>query len=96
MMPQRPDDDDRDEDPLDDGPSEEDKARFSEPVIRQCPDCGHAVIEDADICPKCHAFLWENPEAQFGSKGRPWWGIFILLTVVLILTLSGLMAVLLR
>ena len=91
MMSQRPADDDRDEDPTD-----EDIERFSEPVVGRCPECGHHVIEDADICPKCHSFLWDGPQTKKKSKMRSLRGIFILLTIVLILTLSGLMAVLLR
>jgi predicted nucleic acid-binding Zn ribbon protein len=91
MMPQRSADDDRDEDPTD-----EDIERFSAPVVGRCPECGHHVIEDADICPKCHSFLWDGPQANKKSKMQSMRGIFILLTIVLILTLSGLMAVLLR
>ncbi|GDY05942.1 hypothetical protein LBMAG51_07290 [Phycisphaerae bacterium] len=91
MMPQRPDDDERDEDPTD-----EDIERFSHPALGRCPECGRHVIEDADICPKCHSFLWDGPQTNKKSKMQGMRGIFILLTIVLILTLSGLMAVLLH
>ncbi len=91
MMPHRPEDDDRDEDPTD-----EDVERFSYPALGRCPECGQQVIEDAEICPKCHSFLWDVPQTKKNSKMSSMRGIFILLTIVLILTLSGLMAVLLR
>ncbi len=91
MMLERPDDSEKNEDP-----TEEDVERFSSPCVGRCPECGQQVIEDVDICPRCHAFLWDGVQMKQNSKMHRMRGIFILLTIVLILTLSGLMAILLR
>lgn len=91
MMLERPDQFERDE-----NPTQEDVERFSSPSIGRCPECGQTVIEDVEICPKCHTFLWDGAQMKQNLKMGRMRGIFILLTIVLILTLSGLMAILLR
>jgi hypothetical protein len=44
-------DDDRDE-----GPSDEDLARFGDET-GFCPDCGARVWDQADVCPVCFAYI---------------------------------------
>ncbi len=85
------------DDELEDGdPSAEDIRRFSAPVVTACPDCGAAVIEEAEICPKCHAFLWDGPTPRESASRRSVrWGAFVLVLVV-ILSLAGVTALLMR
>ncbi len=85
------DDEDRDE-----GPTDDDVARFSAPQFRSCPDCGCRVIDDADMCPKCHAYLWESGEGMQPRQLSPLTRVFIILAIILILTFSGLLAFLFR
>lgn len=41
---------------VDEGPSPEDIERFDRDMA-YCPDCGAEVWDQAEICPKCHAYL---------------------------------------
>lgn len=41
---------------IDEGPSVEDLERFSHEAAH-CPDCGAEVWDQADVCPKCFAYL---------------------------------------
>jgi hypothetical protein len=44
---------------FDEGPSDDDLARFgSDDTL--CPDCGARVWDQADICPKCFAFVGDG------------------------------------
>lgn len=89
--------DERD-DPEDDSedPSPEDIRRFSKPELSRCPDCGTEVDAIADICPKCHAFLFhdEQRKRSLGKILSP--GLIKLLVIILALALSGLAALLMR
>jgi len=40
----------------DEGPSEDDLARFSDGDA-YCPDCGSEVHDTAEVCPRCYAYL---------------------------------------
>lgn len=77
-----------DEDETDEGPSAEDLRRFS---AREafCPDCGAGIHDQADVCPKCYAYL-AGETSRFRPVERDLRGRFIALTVVaLILVLLG-------
>ena len=41
---------------IDEDPSDEDIERFDRETAF-CPDCGEEVWDQAEICPKCHAFI---------------------------------------
>ena len=43
----------------DEGPSPEDLRRFGEEAETwgYCPECGAKVYDDADVCPKCFAWI---------------------------------------
>lgn len=41
---------------MDEGPTDEDVERFSGQG-GYCPECGHSVYDDADICPACGAWI---------------------------------------
>ena len=85
------------DDELDDAdPSDEDIRRFSAPVVTTCPDCGAAVIEEAEICPKCHAFLWDGPTPRESTSRRSVRWAALALILIVILSLTGLTALLMR
>lgn len=83
-MPFRPDEDE--------DPSDEDQVRFGEQAEETgtCPDCGAEIYDNADICPKCFAYIGGDTLAKLPT-GRPrgrfhkqW---IILLVVLLIVSL---------
>lgn len=80
----------------DDGPSAEDIARFSRPVDTRCQECGHRVHEDVDICPRCSAFIFADDSAAEKPAVRPLRTIFLLALVLIVLVLSGVLALLAR
>ncbi len=84
-MPQRRD--------PDEGPSDEDLDRFGEdsPVAdARCPDCGAAVWSEADVCPKCYAFLdGDAPRPTRGFFARRWRTLVVVLLIFAMLTLAG-------
>lgn len=84
-MPQRRD--------PDEGPSDEDLDRFGEdsPVAdARCPDCGAAVWSEADVCPKCYAFLdGDAPRPTRGFFARRWRTLVVVLLILAMLTLAG-------
>ncbi len=41
---------------IDEGPSSADIERFDR-VEAYCPDCGAEIWDQADVCPKCYAYL---------------------------------------
>jgi hypothetical protein len=77
----------------DEGPSDEDLDRFGEdsPVAdARCPDCGAAVWSEADVCPKCYAFLdGDAPRPTRGFFARRWRTLVVVLLIVAMLTLAG-------
>lgn len=38
-------------------PAEDDMDEHDDPEVVACPYCGHAMIEEADICPSCGSFI---------------------------------------
>ncbi len=96
MSANRPDDIQPEEDPSREDPSEEDMDRFSRPTVRRCQDCGCEVFEDADVCPGCHAFVWDGAATERPGKPRIARFTFVLFAIVLILTLTGILAVIVR
>jgi hypothetical protein len=77
----------------DEGPSDEDLDRFGEdsPVAdARCPDCGAAVWSEADVCPKCYAFLdGDAPRPTRGFFARRWRTLVVVLLILAMLTLAG-------
>jgi hypothetical protein len=79
---------DHPEDELDEGPSDEDLRRFSAGEAF-CPDCGAEIHDQADVCPRCYAYLGGDT-SRFRPVERDLRGRFITITVVaLILVLLG-------
>jgi predicted nucleic acid-binding Zn ribbon protein len=80
--------DEHDEDGPDEGPSPEDVRRFAAGEAF-CPDCGAEIHDQAEVCPKCYAYL-AGETSRFRPAERDLRGRFIALTVVaLILVLLG-------
>jgi predicted nucleic acid-binding Zn ribbon protein len=80
--------DEHDEDGTDEGPSPEDVRRFAAGEAF-CPDCGAEIHDQAEVCPKCYAYL-AGETSRFRPAERDLRGRFIALTVVaLILVLLG-------
>jgi len=77
----------------DEGPSDDDLDRFGEdsPVAdARCPDCGAAVWSEADVCPKCFAFLGgDAPRPARGFFARRWRTLVVVLLILAMLTLAG-------
>jgi hypothetical protein len=97
MMVTMPRASDDDEEELDEGPSDEDVRRFSRSRTRPCQECGAPVHDEADICPRCHAFQWESERVRGGALARRTIRFAVVLAVVLTaLALSGLLFVIVR
>jgi predicted nucleic acid-binding Zn ribbon protein len=80
--------DEHEEDGTDEGPSSEDVRRFAAGEAF-CPDCGAEIHDQAEVCPKCYAYL-AGETSRFRPAERDLRGRFIALTVVaLILVLLG-------
>jgi predicted nucleic acid-binding Zn ribbon protein len=80
--------DEHEEDGTDEGPSPEDVRRFAAGEAF-CPDCGAEIHDQAEVCPKCYAYL-AGETSRFRPAERDLRGRFIALTVVaLILVLLG-------
>ena len=77
----------------DEGPSDDDIDRFGDDSPRadaRCPDCGAAVWSEADICPKCYAFLGDvSAPPRGGPFARQWRTLVIVALIVAMLTLAG-------
>ena len=84
----RPRDEYDDEEEGGEGPSADDLRRFSGGEAF-CPDCGAGIHDQADVCPKCYAYL-AGETSRFRPVERDLRARFIALTVVaLILVLLG-------
>lgn len=85
----------------DEGPSAADQRAFGEGRVRTgiCPDCGAEVIDDADICPRCFAFLDGNT-LRPGRRRRGFfheqWKTFILILLIVSMVGGGVLFVLSR
>ncbi len=91
MARRGPQPDSRDEDP-----SDEDLERFGEDAARTvadavCPDCGARVWSEADVCPKCFAYLGgDAPRARGrGFFRRQWKVLVIVLLIIATLAFAG-------
>jgi len=77
----------------DEGPQESDLDRFGEesPVAdARCPDCGTAVWSEADVCPKCYAYLGgDAPRGRPGPFAGKWRTVVVLALLAAMLTLAG-------
>ncbi len=84
----RHDRDEEDEDAEHEGPSADDLRRFAAGEA-YCPDCGAEIHDQAEVCPKCYAYLGGDT-SRFRPVERDLRGRFIAITVVvLILVLLG-------
>jgi hydrogenase maturation factor HypF (carbamoyltransferase family) len=79
-----------DEDP--EGPSDEDRRRFSAKTIC-CPECGDEVYDESVSCPSCGH--WSEGDDRGGSRRR-WGPAAIGLGMALLLALGGLVSWLVR
>lgn len=79
--------------PSDEGPSAEDLRRFGGEEA-YCPDCGATIWDQADVCPKCYAYVagqttrHRPPEEPLARHFRGRWK-----AVVVIAVIAGLLAV---
>lgn len=77
----------------DEGPSEEDIERFGDdaPALdARCPDCGTRVWSEADVCPKCFAYLGgDAPRARRGLFADRWRTVVVVALIVAMLALAG-------
>ena len=62
-------DQDWDDDP--DAPLASDLAAGEEAVEEACPECGRALLEDAELCPGCG--WWRERRAAGAGHGWGWW-----------------------
>ena len=77
---------------IDEGPSSEDLERFGDDTAL-CPDCGAEVWDEADICPKCFAYI--GGQASRHAPLQRWVNRkSIILIVILLLIGFGLMWIL--
>ena len=77
----------------DEGPSDEDIDRFGEDTPKadaRCPDCGAAVWSEANVCPKCFAFIGDGAATRGGGVFRERWRTLVLLLLLAVaLGLAG-------
>lgn len=66
----------------DEGPSAEDLRRFGGDTAA-CPDCGAEVWDQADVCPKCFAYLGGDTVRRGRQRRRTW------RTAIILLILAG-------
>lgn len=56
----------------------------------RCPDCGTAVWSEADVCPKCYAYLGgDAPRGRPGPFAGKWRTVVVLALLAAMLTLAG-------
>lgn len=77
----------------DEGPSPEDLRRFGGDTA-YCPDCGARVWDQADVCPKCYAYLGGDTARRRtagGGAARVRWRslVIILLLAAMLFSLAG-------
>ncbi|MFK7961061.1 MAG: zinc-ribbon domain-containing protein [Phycisphaerales bacterium] len=73
---------------VDEGPSEEDLARFSDDT-GFCPECGHRVLDDADVCTACGAWITGDVAPHPPLRSELERRMLIIVVGVLILGLTG-------
>ncbi len=77
----------------DEGPQESDLERFGEdsPVAdARCADCGTPVWSEADVCPKCYAYLGgDAPRGRPGPFAGKWRTLVVVALIAAMLTLAG-------
>ena len=77
----------------DEGPQESDLERFGEdsPVAdARCPDCGTPVWSEADVCPRCYAYLGgDAPRGRPGAFAGKWRTLVVVALIAATLTLAG-------
>lgn len=73
----------------DDGPSQEDLRRFGGEHA-YCPDCGAQVWDQADVCPKCYAYLGGDTARRRSTSKREWRKlVLVILLVALLISFAG-------
>jgi hypothetical protein len=78
----------------DEGPSPEDIRKFSH-ELAHCPDCGAEIWDQADVCPKCFAYLAGHTSSRHPSEAwfRKRWvvavAIIVMIAFVMLLTPGG-------
>lgn len=77
---------------IDEGPSIDDLNRFGSDEA-YCPECGEEIYDQAEFCPKCHAYLAGNTssrspvELEFRGKWFILIAIIVLIAFILIYAL---------
>ena len=72
---------------IDEGPSAEDIARFSDDTAH-CPNCGAEIWDAAEVCPRCHGYVSGNTVSRHPIE-RWWRQKWIVLLVIAILIGMG-------
>jgi len=68
----------------DEGPSSEDLDRFGDDTAR-CPDCGAQVWDQAEVCPKCHAYIGGNTTTKMPIESwiHKRWAMLIIIALLI-------------
>jgi hypothetical protein len=69
---------------VDEGPSSEDIARFDHESAF-CPDCGAEIWDQADVCPKCFAYLGGDTSRRqpMGTWFQRRWTLLVVIVLLL-------------
>jgi len=70
---------------IDEGPSEDDLARFDDTSAR-CDQCGAEMYDDAEMCPKCGAFQIRGPEGDTRNPFRKYRVLMVVVVALLLLS----------
>jgi hypothetical protein len=74
---------------IDEDPSPEDIERFSD-ATAYCPDCGAEVWDQADVCPKCFAYLGGDTATR--SPMQEWfrrrWILLVIIVLIILMVTS--------
>ncbi|MFO0873230.1 MAG: hypothetical protein U0575_04580 [Phycisphaerales bacterium] len=75
---------------IDEGPTPDDLRRFNRET-GYCPDCGAEVFDQADVCPKCFAYLGGDVLSKHPIQrwwNRKWIGLVIAAVLVAMLLMT--------
>lgn len=73
---------------IDEDPSSEDIERFSGEEAH-CPDCGAEIWDQAEICPKCYAYLGGNTSSRPPLQNwlqRRWYVVVAVIVIIAMLS----------
>lgn len=77
---------------IDEGPSSEDIARFSDET-GHCPFCGAEIWDQADVCPQCRNYIGGDTLSRHPVQHwwrQKWWAVVVVLVLLGLLGYLGL------